>query len=117
MGVELRRRVEEVGASNSDLHNLMESMSIAMVFLDRDRRITFYTPAAVDAVQPDPDRRRPAARRPVAAPRLPRARGRAISVLQQLVPIEREVGDQDGRWLLARQQPYRTSTTGSPASC
>lgn len=108
VGVELRRTVEEVGASNSDLHNLMESMSIAMVFLDRDRRITFYTPAAVALFNLIPtDVGRPLAD---LSQRLnyPTLESDAISVLQQLVPVEREVGDHAGRWLLARQQPYRT---------
>ena len=108
VGVELRRTVEEVGASNSDLHNLMESMSIAMVFLDRDRCITFYTPAAVALFNLIPtDVGRPLAD---LSQRLnyPTLESDAISVLQQLVPVEREVGDLAGRWLLARQQPYRT---------
>jgi len=108
VGVELRRTVEEVGASNSDLHNLMESMSIAMVFLDRDRRITFYTPAAIALFNLIPtDVGRPLAD---LSQRLnyPTLESDAISVLQQLVPVEREVGDHTGRWLLARQQPYRT---------
>jgi two-component system CheB/CheR fusion protein len=108
VGVELRRTVEEVGASNSDLHNLMESMAIAMVFLDRERRITFYTPSAValfNLIATDIGR-------PLAdlAQRLdyPGLDDDANSVLQQLVPIEREVGDPAGRWFVARLQPYRT---------
>ena len=107
-GVELRRTVEEVGASNSDLHNLMESMAIAMVFLDRERRITFYTPSAVALFHFIPtDVGRPLAD---LAQRLhyEELEADAISVLQDLVPIEREVGDQAGRWFLARLQPYRT---------
>jgi two-component system CheB/CheR fusion protein len=90
VGVELRRTVEEVGASNSDLHNLMESMSIAMVFLDRDRRITFYTPAAIALFNLIPtDVGRPLAD---LSQRLnyPTLESDAISVLQQLVPVERE---------------------------
>ena len=31
-----------------------------------------------------------------------------MRVLEQLVPVEREVGDRAGRWFLARVQPYRT---------
>ena len=107
VGVEARRTVEEVGASNSDLHNLMESMSIAMVFLDRDRRITFYTPSAVALFHLIPtDVGRPLAD---LAQRLdyPGLEDDAISVLQQLVPVEREVGA-GPRWFLARLQPYRT---------
>jgi two-component system CheB/CheR fusion protein len=108
VGVELRRTVDEVGAANGDLHNLMESMSIAMVFLDRDRCITFYTPSAIALFNFIPtDVGRPLAD---LSQRLdyPGLAADATSVLQQLVPIEREVGDRAGRWFLARVQPYRT---------
>ena len=68
---ELKSKVDELGHANSDMHNLMDATAIATVFLDRDLRITRYTPAAVSAVQPDPRRHRPAAGRPGHAARLP----------------------------------------------
>jgi two-component system CheB/CheR fusion protein len=108
VGVELRRTVEEVGASNSDLHNLMESMSIAMIFLDRERRITFYTPSAVSLFHLIPtDVGRPLADLAHAL-NYEGLADDASSVLHDLVPIEREVGDANGRWFLARLQPYLT---------
>ena len=108
VGVELRRTVEEVGASNSDLHNLMESMSIAMIFLDRERRITFYTPSAVSLFHLIPtDVGRPLADLAHAL-NYEGLADDASSVLHDLVPIEREVGDESGRWFLARLQPYLT---------
>jgi PAS domain S-box-containing protein len=93
-----------IGENNRDLHNLMESMSIAMVFLDRDLRITFYTPAAVALFRFIPtDVGRPLAN---LAPRFeyPGLLEDARGVLEKLVPIEREVRD-ERRWLLARVQP------------
>ena len=44
---ELKSKVDELGHANSDLQNLMASTAIATVFLDRELRITRYTPSAV----------------------------------------------------------------------
>ena len=44
---ELKNKVDELGHSNSDMQNLMDATAIATVFLDREMRITRYTPSAV----------------------------------------------------------------------
>jgi two-component system CheB/CheR fusion protein len=105
---ELKSKVEELGHSNSDMHNLMDATAIATVFLDRDMRITRYTPSAVslfNLIASDLGR-------PLAdlATRLdyPELGGDAQRVLERLVPIEREVGLPDGKWFLSRLLPYRT---------
>ena len=45
---ELKLKVDELGSANSDMLNLMDATAIPTVFLDRDLRITRYTPSAVD---------------------------------------------------------------------
>lgn len=45
---ELALRVQEVGRSNSDLKNLLESTQIATVFLDNEFRVMNFTPAITD---------------------------------------------------------------------
>ena len=108
VGVELRRTIDEIGTSNSDLHNVMASLPMAMVFLDSERRITFYTPSAVGLFNLIPtDVGRPLAD---LTPRFHYAdlEADAIRVLRELVAVEGEVGDDAGRWFLARLQPYRT---------
>ena len=105
---ELKGKVDELAHSNSDMQNLMDATAIATVFLDRDLRITRYTPAAVtlfhliatDVGRPLSD----------LATRLdyPQLSGDAERVLERLVPVEREVGLPDGKWFLSRLLPYRT---------
>ncbi|MDB5898652.1 MAG: signal transduction histidine kinase with CheB and CheR [Ramlibacter sp.] len=105
---ELKNKVEQLGHSNSDMQNLMDATQIATIFLDRDLRITRYTPAAVslfnliasDLGRPLTDM----------ATQLdyPELGPDAQRVLERLVPIEREVGQASGSWYLARLMPYRT---------
>jgi two-component system CheB/CheR fusion protein len=105
---ELKSKVDELGHANSDLKNLMASTAIATLFIDREFRILRYTPPAVDIFHIIPGD----VGRPIKDLRdrllYPELLSDAARVLEQLVPIEREVGDQDGRWYLARLLPYRT---------
>jgi two-component system CheB/CheR fusion protein len=105
---ELKNKVEELSHSNSDMQNLMDATQIATIFLDRDLRITRFTPAAVqlfNLIRSDVGR-------PLTdmATRLdyPELGVDAHRVLEKLVPIEREVGQAGGSWFLARLMPYRT---------
>jgi two-component system CheB/CheR fusion protein len=105
---ELKGKVDELGHANSDMQNLMDATSIATVFLDRQLRITRYTPSAVtlfNLIASDVGR-------PLAdlATRLdyPELSVDAQRVLERLVPVEREVGLPDGKWFLSRLLPYRT---------
>ena len=105
---ELKGKVDELGQANSDMQNLMDATAIATVFLDRELRITRYTPSAVslfNLIASDLGR-------PLAdlATRLdyPQLSEDAKRVLDKLVPIEREVSLPDGKWFLSRLLPYRT---------
>ncbi|MBI2772486.1 MAG: PAS domain-containing protein [Burkholderiales bacterium] len=105
---ELKGKVDELGQANGDLQNLMDASAIAIVFLDRELRITRYTPAAVSLFHLIPtDVGRPLTdlKTQLAFPELA---GDAQRVLERLVPVEREVGQADGGWHLARLLPYRT---------
>jgi two-component system, chemotaxis family, CheB/CheR fusion protein len=108
VNTELKGKVDELSHANSDIHNLMDATAIATVFLDRELRITRYTPAAVtlfNLIATDLGR-------PLAdlATRLdyPQLGTDARQVLERLVPIEREVGLPDGKWFMSRLLPYRT---------
>jgi two-component system, chemotaxis family, CheB/CheR fusion protein len=106
---ENRHKVEELAQLSSDLQNLMESTDIATLFLDRDLRILRFTPKIGELFNiRSADR------------------GRTLSdftnrlgydglasdaqkVLDKLVPIVREVQDDQHRWYLSRVLPYRST--------
>ena len=105
---ELKAKVDELAHANSDMQNLMNATAIATIFLDRDLRIARYTPLAVTLFNFIPgDVGRPLTD---LTPRLqyPELASDAARVLEQLVPLEREVGMADNSWFLARLLPYRT---------
>jgi two-component system CheB/CheR fusion protein len=106
---ELKIKVDELGQSNSDLHNLMGATAIATVFLDRDLRIMRFTPHAVrlfNMIGSDVGRPLADLQHRLVYPDLLLD---AQRVLQKLVPIELEVRDADGNSFLARLLPYRTT--------
>jgi two-component system, chemotaxis family, CheB/CheR fusion protein len=104
---ELKGKVDELSHANGDLQNLMAATAIATVFLDRELRISLFTPSAVELfnlIAPDVGR-------PMSdlANRLdyPELNDDARAVLDRLVPVEREVRFGE-RWLLAQLRPYRS---------
>ena len=108
VNLELKSKVDELAHANSDMQNLMDATAIATIFLDRDLRITRYTPSAVRLFNFIPsDIGRPLSD---LTPQLQYGElsDDAARVLERLAPIEREVGRDDGSWFLARLLPYRT---------
>ena len=105
---ELKVKVEELSHSNSDMQNLMNATQIATVFLDRDLRITRFTPAAVQLFNLIPgDVGRPLTDMATELD-YPDLVENARRVLERLVPVEKEVSQAGGRWYVARVMPYRT---------
>lgn len=105
---ELKNKVDQLSHANSDLQNLMDATQIATIFLDRDLRIMRYTPAAVGLFHLIPgDLGRPLTDMATQLD-YPQLGDDARSVLERLVPVEREVGQASGNWYLARLVPYRT---------
>ena len=106
---ELKSKVDELGHANSDMQNLMDATAIATVFLDRELRVTRYTPSAVSLFNFIPtDVGRPLSHLSNHLD-YPQLDADARRVLQGLIPIEREVDDAQQHWFLVRMLPYRTS--------
>lgn len=105
---ELKSKVEELGHANSDLQNLMDATAIATVFLDRQLRITRYTPSAItlfNFIASDIGRPLAHLHTQLYYPQLVED---ANLVLERLAPTERQIGTLAGRSYLARLLPYRT---------
>ena len=104
-----RHKVEELAQLSSDLQNLMTATDIATLFLDRNFRILRFTPKLGDLFNiRSTDRGRPIAdlTHRLAYPEL---HSDAESVLLSLIPGEREVQADAGRWYAARIHPYRST--------
>lgn len=108
MNSELNNKIEQLSSSQNDFKNLMDNVNAGVVFLDYHLNIRSYTRDAVKAYR-----------------LIATDVGRPLSditsnlqgddftfelhtVLETLIPHEREVQARDGAWYLARMQPYRT---------
>jgi two-component system, chemotaxis family, CheB/CheR fusion protein len=106
---EYKEKIEEVGRANSDLQNLMASIDIATIFLDRSFQIKRYTPRAQALFNVTPND----IGRPLEHFTNKLEYGAlhedAERVLTRLETIEHEIRGVDGLWYLARLTPYRTT--------
>lgn len=106
---ELKLKVQETTITSNNLQNLINSVDIGTIFLDRSFRVAFFTPSARDLFN-----------------LLPADFGRPLSdittkleydqliadveaVMQRLRPVEREIVTKDQRVFLMRVLPYRTA--------
>jgi len=105
---ELNARVEQLSGMQNDIKNLLDSVNNATLFLDHKLVIRRYTPEAVKLyhlIATDVGRSLSDITSNIEGEDLiPTIR----SVLDTLIPREREVHTVDGEWYLARVQPYRT---------
>ncbi|MGO9923786.1 MAG: PAS domain S-box protein, partial [Isosphaeraceae bacterium] len=105
---QLHDKVEEVESANNDMANLLNATHIATVFVDAGLRIKLFTPTATRMFN-------------LAATDLGRPIGDVVAkftdddllrdtqeLLGDLMPREKEVRTEDGRWCVRRIMPYRT---------
>jgi two-component system CheB/CheR fusion protein len=103
---QLQETLERQRTTADDLQNVLYSTNVATLFLDRDLRIRFFTPATrslftilpVDIGRPLADLHSLAADDALA--------GDATAVLANLTPVEREVEAAGGQWFRRRILPY-----------
>ena len=108
VNTELKLKLETVSRANSDLQNLMAAMDFGTLFLDPQLRIKRFTPRLADLFSiTSGDEGRPVTdfTHQLDYDGLV---GDARAVLDDLVPIEREIHSRKGGWYLVRIRPYRT---------
>src|SRR6185295_10182846 len=106
---ELKIKIEELGLINNDFQNLINATDIGTIFLDRELRVKFSTQRARDVFNLlDGDIGRPLSDI-TGKLRNDTIQQDARTVLDRLSNVEREVETDDGRWMLVRVLPYRTT--------
>ncbi|HMD34656.1 MAG TPA: CheR family methyltransferase, partial [Vicinamibacterales bacterium] len=106
---ELKIKIDELGLTNNDFQNFINSTDIGTIFLDRGLHVKFSTARAREVFNLlESDTGRPLSDitstiRDADIHRDVRA------VLDRLSNIEREVQSENGRWHLMRMLPYRTN--------
>jgi two-component system CheB/CheR fusion protein len=103
---QLQETLERQRTTADDLQNVLYSTNVATLFLDRELRIRFFTPAtrALFAILPG-DIGRPLADLHSLASDDALA-GDAMAVLANLAPAEREIETTGGQWFRRRILPY-----------
>ena len=105
---ELNSRNHELGQLNSDLGNLIRSVQVAIVIVDRDLRIRRFSSMAEELLSIIPAD----VGRPITDIRmkldLPELDSLLTEVIERSTPLEREVQAKDGRWYALRVRPYLT---------
>lgn len=105
---ELKVKLDGISRSHNDLQNLISATDVGTLFLDAMLRIKRFTPRVADLFNvAGSDQGRPITdfTHRLNYKGLPED---AKQVLENLVPIEREVQSTDGNWYLMRLRPYRT---------
>jgi two-component system CheB/CheR fusion protein len=109
---QLQETLERQRTTSNDLQNVLYSTDVATLFLDTDLNIRFFTPATKSLFRVIPSD----VGRPLADLNSLAADGALLTdartVLQSLVPLEREIEAQSGAWYIRRILPYRTQDNG-----
>ena len=108
VNAEHQKKIEELSTSNDDMQNLLNSTTVATIFLDEELRIKRFTAAATDILNViERDLGRPFSHI-TSNLKVENPSAAARKVLDNLVPFIQEVETLDGRWYSLRIHPYRT---------
>lgn len=108
VNIELQSKIDDSTRVNNDMNNLLNSIEIATMFLDRDLKIRQFTPGTTKIfklIQSDIGRPFSDQATDLLYPELYED---AKEVLRTLVFVEKAKNTLDGRWYNIRIMPYRT---------
>jgi two-component system CheB/CheR fusion protein len=108
VNAELQNKVDDFTRINNDMNNLLNSIEIATLFLDKELKIRKFTDPATKIFklrQSDIGR---LFTDQVTDLNYPEMYDDAMEVLRTLVFVEKPVTTRDGRWFNIRMMPYRT---------
>lgn len=109
VNAELQNKVADLSQANNDMNNLLAGTGIGTIFVDMQLRISRFTPAAtqlINLIQADIGR--PIEHIVSNLVGYNRLVEDVKTVLDSLVPQEKEVQNKTGAWYLMRLRPYRT---------
>jgi two-component system CheB/CheR fusion protein len=112
LNLQLHEALERQRATSHDLQNVLYSTDVATIFLDTDLNVRLFTPVTkllfsivpVDIGRPLADLSSLAADGALLSD--------ARTVLENFVPVEREIEAKTGAWYIRRILPYRTADNG-----
>ncbi len=108
VNAELQSKIEDFSRVNNDMNNLLNSIDIATLFLDKNLKIRQFTVPATKIfklIQSDVGRLYTDQVSELDYPDMERD---AREVLRSLVFVEKNIPTHDGRWFSIRIMPYRT---------
>ena len=106
---ELQSKLDELAAANDDMRNLLNSTDVITIFVDGDlciRRFTDTAKEIINVIQSDVGR---PLRHVVSNIKDGDLAAHAEQVVDKLIPVDREVQTEEGKWYEMRIVPYRTT--------
>jgi two-component system, chemotaxis family, CheB/CheR fusion protein len=107
INAELQTKLDDLALAQSDMQNLLNSIEIAILFLDRDLNVRRYTERAAKIISlRESDVGRPLSDL-ASSLQYPSLHDDALETLRTLVFSEKQIQTNDGRWFSVRIMPYR----------
>jgi transcriptional regulator with PAS, ATPase and Fis domain len=105
---ELQSKLDALALAQSDMHNLLNSIEIAILFLDKNLNVRRYTDQAAKIISlRESDIGRPLSDL-ASSLKYAALNDDAIETLRTLKPSEKQILSTDDRWFTVRIMPYQT---------
>ena len=107
INAEMQTKLDDLALAQSDMQNVLNSIEIAILFLDQDLNVRRYTDRAARVFRlRESDVGRPLSDLTTSL-QYPELHADARETLRTLVPSEKQLTTDEGRWFTVRIMPYR----------